>query len=79
MVILKAGAKNESGERGRRADSDIDVLMELYTNPIGLLFVQMKLDFERLLNREVDLVTVNGVLKYIKPLIDAEKELIYVR
>lgn len=62
------------------ADSDIDILVELdYTNPVGLLFVQMKLDLEKLLNREVDLVSVNGISKYIKPIIDEEKELIYVR
>lgn len=62
------------------ATSDIDILVELdYSKPIGLLFVQMKLDLEELLQVEVDLVSTNGLSKYLKPVIDKEKELIYVR
>jgi predicted nucleotidyltransferase len=37
----------------------------------------MKLDLEKLLNSEVDLVSSNGMSKYIKPLVDVEKRLIY--
>jgi hypothetical protein len=37
----------------------------------------MKLDLEKLLNNEVDLVSSNGISKYIKPLVDEEKRLIY--
>lgn len=60
--------------------SDVDILVELdYTQQIGLVFVQMKLDLEELLHKEVDLVSANGVSKYIKPIIDREKELIYAR
>ncbi len=60
--------------------SDVDILVELdYSQPIGLLFVQMKLDLENLLDREVDLVSANGVSKYLKPIIDQEKVLIYAR
>ena len=33
----------------------------------------MKLDLEKLLNNEVDLVSSNGLSKYIKPLVDIEK------
>jgi uncharacterized protein len=44
-----------------------------------LLFVQMKLDLEDLLQKEVDLVSANGVSKYLKPVIDREKELIYAQ
>ena len=62
------------------ATSDIDILVELdYSKPIGLLFVQMKLDLEELLQVEVDLVSTNSLSKYLKPVIDKEKELIYVR
>ena len=61
-------------------DSDVDILVELdYTQPIGLLFVQMKLDLEQLLNQEVDLVSANGISRYLKPAIDREKVLIYAR
>lgn len=60
--------------------SDVDILVELdYTQQIGLVFVQMKLDLEELLHKEVDLVSANGVSKYLKPIIDREKELIYAR
>jgi len=58
--------------------SDIDILVDLdYTQRIGLQFIQMKLDLEKLLNSEVDLVSSNGMSKYIKPLVDVEKRLIY--
>lgn len=58
--------------------SDIDILVDLdYTQKIGLQFIQMKLDLEKLLNSEVDLVSSNGMSKYIKPLVDVEKRLIY--
>lgn len=58
--------------------SDIDILVDLdYSQKIGLQFIQMKLDLENLLNNEVDLVSSNGMSKYIKPLVEVEKRLIY--
>ena len=60
--------------------SDIDILVDLdYSNSIGLQFIQMQLDLEKLLNNKVDLVSSNGISKYIKPIIDKEKLLIYAR
>jgi uncharacterized protein len=60
--------------------SDIDILVDLdYTQKIGLQFIQMKIDLETLLNTKVDLVSSNGLSKYIKPLVDNEKQLIYAR
>ena len=60
--------------------SDVDILVELdYSQRIGLLFIQMQLDLEELLHQKVDLVSANGVSKYLKPIIDREKELIYAR
>lgn len=60
--------------------SDIDILVDLdYSQKIGLEFIQMKIDLERLLDAKVDLVSSNGLSKYIKPLIDDEKKLIYAR
>jgi uncharacterized protein len=50
-----------------------------YTQKIGLQFIQMKIDLEKLLNTKVDLVSSNGLSKYIKPLVDNEKQLIYAR
>ena len=60
--------------------SDVDILVDLdYTEKIGLQFIQMKLDLQKLLNNEVDLVSSNGLSKYIKPLVDVEKRLIYAK
>ncbi|MFH1118535.1 MAG: nucleotidyltransferase domain-containing protein [Bacteroidota bacterium] len=60
--------------------SDIDILVDLdYSQRIGLQFIQMKFDLEKLLNSEVDLVSSNGLSHYIKPMVDREKQLIYAR
>ena len=62
------------------SNSDIDILVDLdYSEKIGLQFIQMKLDLEKLLNSNVDLVSSEGVSKYIKPDIDSEKQVIYAR
>ena len=60
--------------------SDIDILVDLdYTQRIGLQFIQMKIDLEKLLNAKVDLVSSNGLSEYIKPFVDNEKQLIYAK
>ena len=61
-------------------ESDIDILVDLdYNEKIGLQFVQMKIDLEKLLNSKVDLVSSAGLSKYIKPIVDSEKKVIYAR
>jgi len=61
-------------------ESDVDILVDLdYSQKIGMQFFQMKIDLERLLNSKVDLVSSNGLSKYIKPMVDNEKQLIYAR
>lgn len=60
--------------------SDIDILVDLdYSQRIGLQFIQMKIDLEKLLNTKVDLVSSNGLSQYVKPQVDHEKQLIYTR
>lgn len=60
--------------------SDIDILVDLdYTQRIGLGFVQMQIDLEKILKAKVDLVSSNALSDHIKPFIDNEKELIYAR
>ncbi len=60
--------------------SDIDILVDLdYTHRIGLGFVQMQIDLERILKKKVDLVSSNSLSTYIKPIVDKEKKLIYAR
>lgn len=61
-------------------NSDIDILVDLdYSQRIGLGFVQMQIDLEKILNKKVDLVSSNSLSKYIKPSVDNEKKLIYAR
>jgi len=60
--------------------SDIDILVDLdYSQRIGLLFIQMKIDLEKILGTKVDLVSSRALSQYIKPLVDNEKELIYAK
>ena len=68
-------ARGEADEQ-----SDIDVLVELdYSQGVGMAFIRMQLDLQRLLARKVDLVSARGLSKYIQPIMDREKRLIYVR
>lgn len=61
-------------------DSDVDILVDLdYSQPIGLEFIQMKIDLQELLSKRVDLVSSRGLSKYIKPYVESEKVMIYAR
>ena len=63
-----------------KSDSDIDILVELdYAEPIGMKFFGFQAELEDLLEMKVDLVTNDGLSKYVKPLIDKDKILIYER
>lgn len=70
-----------SWSRGQATESsDLDLLVELdYSQPVGLEFIQMRLDLQQLLGKKVDLVSARGLSKYIGPVIEAEKKLIYAR
>lgn len=68
-------ARNEADK-----NSDIDLLVELdHTRPIGMYFFTIQIELEKLLNIKVDLVSDDGLSKYVKPIIDKEKILIYER
>jgi predicted nucleotidyltransferase len=61
-------------------DSDIDILVELdYSKHIGLGFVQMQLDLEKMLQKKVDLVSAKGLSPHIYPFIEQDKQLIYAK
>ena len=78
--VLKAYLFGSYARGQADRNSDIDILLDLdYTQRIGLQFIQMKIDLEKLLDTKVDLVSSNGLSKYIKPLVDNEKQLIYAR
>jgi predicted nucleotidyltransferase len=62
------------------ADSDIDILVELdHSTPIGMRFFTYGDELQELLKKKVDIVSYEGISKYIKPTIDQEKVLIYER
>lgn len=60
--------------------SDYDILVELdYSKKIGMEFIQMQIDLEHLLRKNVDLVSEKALSKYIRPFVDKDKILIYER
>ena len=78
--VLKAYLFGSYVRGDETENSDLDLLVELdYTQPIGLEFIQMQLDLQQLLSKKVDLVSARGLSKYIKPILDKEKKLIYAR
>lgn len=73
--VFGSYARNEANK-----DSDIDIMIELdYDQPIGMKFFSFQPELESLLNMKVDLVTSDGLSKYIKPIIDNDKIMIYER
>ncbi len=78
--VLKAYLFGSYGRGEENENSDIDLLVELdYSQPIGLEFIQMQIDLQLLLSKKVDLVSARGLSKYIKPILEKEKKLIYAR
>ncbi|MGB6092546.1 MAG: nucleotidyltransferase domain-containing protein [Moheibacter sp.] len=66
-------SRNEANEY-----SDIDILVELdHTEPIGLRFFEFQEELKELLGKEVDLITEEGLSKYVRPFIEKDKILIY--
>jgi predicted nucleotidyltransferase len=58
--------------------SDIDILLELdYSKPIGMKFFSYQRELEDLLHNKVDVVTSDGLSKYVQPFIEKDKLLIY--
>ncbi len=61
-------------------NSDVDILVELdHTTPIGMQFFTYGDQLQTLLDMKVDLVSYDGLSKYVKPFIDKDKVLIYER
>ena len=78
--VLKAYLFGSYARNEADFQSDIDILVDLdYSQRIGLQFIQMKIDLEKLLNTRVDLVSSNGLSQYIRPIVENEKQLIYAR
>ena len=61
-------------------DSDIDILVELdYSEHLGIGFVKIKNQLEKILKKKVDLVSENSVSPHIRPFINKDRQLIYER
>lgn len=73
--VFGSYARNEA-----HAQSDIDILVELdHSLPIGMKFFTYQVELEQLLKTKVDLVSSEGLSRYVKPFVDKEKMLIYER
>lgn len=61
-----------------KGTSDIDLLLELdYSKPIGMKFFNFQRELQDLLHSKVDVVTSDGISKYVLPFIEKDKILIY--
>jgi len=73
--IFGSYSRNDADE-----NSDIDILVELdHTKPIGLQFFTYSDELQNLLKKKVDVVSYEGLSKYVKPFVDQDKVLIYER
>lgn len=73
--VFGSYARNEAN-----AASDIDILVELdHSKPIGMKFFTYTTELEQLLHKKVDLITIEGLSRHVKPLIEKDKILIYER
>lgn len=78
--VLKAYLFGSYSRSQTTPESDVDILVELdYSQPIGLKFVKMQNDLQKILKNKVDLLSDNAVSKYIRPYIERDKKLIYAR
>ena len=60
-----------------RVGSDVDLLVEFKDTPGLIEFIHTKQQFEKVLNRKVDLVTKKGLSKYIAPYVMKDIQQIY--
>lgn len=73
--LIGSYARNEGDE-----NSDIDILVELdHSHPIGMQFFTYGDQLQNLLKKKVDIVSNDGLSKYVKPIVDKDKVLIYER
>ena len=80
LPITKAYVFGSYSRNEADNNSDVDILVELdHSSPIGMQFFTYQEALENLLNKKVDLVSYEGISKYIKPFVDKDKVLIYER
>ena len=58
--------------------SDIDLLVEFdYNKHIGLHFFDIQWELEKLFQKKVDLVPIEGLSEFIRPTVEQQKQLFY--
>ncbi len=78
--VIRAWLFGSQSDGTATEESDVDILVELdYTKMIGLEFIQMGWDLEKITHKKVDLVLADGVSKFIAPYIEKQKKIIYER
>ena len=70
IAVFGSYSRNEQNQQ-----SDIDILVE-FNGPIGIEFVDLAEELEKILHSKVDLISKNGIKKVYFDYI--EKDLIYV-
>lgn len=75
--VLKAYFFGSYSRKRAQINSDVDILVELEDDVDLFQFISIKLELEKLLKKQVDLVSTNGISPRIKPYIDKDKVLIY--
>ncbi|MDA1079897.1 MAG: nucleotidyltransferase family protein [bacterium] len=74
--VKKASLFGSYARNEQDTSSDIDLLIEPPSD-MGLQFIQLKQELEDLLEKKVDLVSFNGLDKYLKPyILQSEKPIL---
>lgn len=61
----------------QKLESDVDLLVEFKETPGLISFIKTKHQFEDIFDTRVDLVTKNGLSRYIKPYIQQDLQVLY--
>jgi len=73
--VIGSYSRNEAD-----VNSDVDILVELdHSSSIGMKFFLYQNELEQILKKKVDLVSSEGLSRYIKVFVDRDKVLIYER
>ena len=76
--IKKASVFGSVSRGDDRPDSDVDILVSLGDQPMGMLaFVNLTRQAEKQLGRTVDIVTDKGLNKFVRPYIINDLKTIY--
>lgn len=66
--------------RGEADDkSDLDVLVDIEDNKVGLRYLSWHEEIEELIHKKVQVVSNGALSKYIRPFVEADKVLLYER